>query len=138
MDIDGNCSPGIILTQDPDNSDERLIEIYTSKREDKNQYCLTQVIHLSNRTKLGAFAITKVNDEKSESVAPMLDILIPYIDENKIKILKNKKEIGYSWSDDYCNDIYEKKKMNLNMEEIMLICSKKKKQKYYQFQNMAI
>ena len=110
VDIDGNCAPDIILTQDPDNSDERLIEIYTTKREDKNQYCLTQVIHLSNRTKLGAFAITKVNDEKSESVAPMLDILIPYIDENKIKIFKNKKEIEYSWSDDYCNYIYEKKK----------------------------
>ena len=114
VDIDGNCSPDIILTHDVDNSDERIIEIYTSNRENKNMYCLEEVITLQNSSKLGALVITKVNDEKSEEEAPMLDILIPYIEENKIQILKNKKKVGYSWSNDYCNEDYKNVKENNN------------------------
>jgi len=114
VDIDGNCSPDIILTHDVDNSDERIIEIYTSNRENENMYCLEEVITLQNSSKLGALVITKVNDEKSEEEAPMLDILIPYIEENKIQILKNKKKVGYSWSNDYCNKDYKNVKENNN------------------------
>ena len=119
VDIDGNCSPDIILSHDPSNSDERIIEIYTSNRDNKDMYCLKEVITLENRSKLGAFAITKVNDEKSEEQAPMLDILIPYIEENKIQILKNKKKVEYSWSNDYCNEDYK------NIKEDNILFEKK-------------
>ena len=104
VDLDGDCSPDIVLTHDEDN--KRLIEIYTSKRQydDNKKYCLKQVIELEDKDKYGAFAITRVNDDKDENYAPMLDIIIPLIKENKIKIYKNQRKIEYKWSNNYCNE----------------------------------
>ena len=103
VDLDGDCLPDIVLTHNE--NDKRLIEIYTSKRQydDNKKYCLKQVIELEDKDKYGAFAITRVNDNKDENYAPMLDILIPLIKENKINIFKNKQKIGYKWSNNYCN-----------------------------------
>ena len=103
VDLDGDCLPDIVLTHDE--NDKRLIEIYTSKRQydDNKKYCLKQIIELEDKDKYGAFAITRVNDDKDENSAPMLDIIIPLIKENKINIYKNQRKIGYKWSNNYCN-----------------------------------
>ena len=115
VDLDGNCSPDIVLTYDDNDNDKRFIEIYTSKRQydDNKKYCLKQVIELEDKDKYGAFAITRVNDNKDENYAPMLDILIPLIKENKINIFKNKQKIEYKWSNDYCN----KEFVNINNDK---------------------
>ena len=114
VDLDGDCLPDIVLTHDE--NDKRLIEIYTSKRQydDNKKYCLKQVIELEDKDKYGAFAITRVNDNKDENYAPMLDILIPLIKENKINIFKNKQKIGYKWSNNYCNEDFANIKNDKN------------------------
>ena len=114
VDIDGNCSPDIILSHEESN--KRFIEVYTSNR-DNDKYCLSQVIELEEESKIGAFAITRINDKRSEDEAPMLDILIPYTEENKIKILKNKIKIEYDWSTDFCNKIYDVKNYEYESEK---------------------
>ena len=108
VDLDGNCSPDIVLTHEENKV--RYIEIYTSKRQydDKERYCLFQEIKLPNEDEYGALTITKLNDEKSKEKAPLLDIIVPLINENKIRIYKNIKEIKYKWSNDYCKDDYNK------------------------------
>ena len=108
VDLDGNCSPDIVLTHEDQNK-IRHIEIYTSERKysDEEKYCLTQVIDLGPKEDYGPLAITKINDDKSEDKSPMLDILIPTINgKNEIKILKNNRVINYKWSNDYCNIDY--------------------------------
>jgi hypothetical protein len=74
VDLDGDCLPDIVLTHDE--NDKRLIEIYTSKRQydDNKKYCLKQVIELEDKDKYGAFAITRVNDDKDENYAPINSI----------------------------------------------------------------
>ena len=112
VDIDGNCSPDIILSHDEDNENgKRYIEIYTSNRTSNNNYCLLDVIELENKSEYGPFSITKINDDRNlderEKYAPLLDIVIPLINKNQIKIFKNKKKIKYSWSHNYCEDDYK-------------------------------
>jgi len=47
------------------------------------------------------------NLDEREKYAPLLDIVIPLINKNQIKIFKNKKKIKYSWSHNYCEDDYK-------------------------------
>ena len=105
VDLDGDCIPDIVLTHEEEN-DQRIIEIYTSKRGKIDEYCLFQEITLNNASQLGALTITRINDDKNEDNAPMLDIIVPNFHDNTVIILKNKRVINYDWSKDYCNDKY--------------------------------
>jgi hypothetical protein len=109
VDIDGDCLPDIILSHEDENN-KRYIEIYKSNRKNLNKFCLNQTIELDNTSKYGAFAITKINDDRTENYrekeAPLFDILVPLIDKNQIMIIKNKKKIKYGWSNNYCEDDY--------------------------------
>ena len=106
VDIDGDCLPDIILTHEENN--KRYIEIYKSNRDNINKFCLNQTIELGAEGDYGAFAITKINDDRTEynreKEAPLFDILVPLIKENKVMILKNKKKVNYQWSNNYCEE----------------------------------
>ena len=106
VDLDGDCIPDIVLTHEEEN-DQRIIEIYTSKRGKIDEYCLFQEITLNNASQLGALTITRINDDKNEDNAPMLDIIVPNFHDSTVIILKNKRVINYDWSKDYCNDKYK-------------------------------
>ena len=116
VDIDGDCLPDIILSHENDN--KRYIEIYKSHKSDNserkklNKFCLIQTIELDKESEYGAFAITRINDDRTENhrekEAPLFDILVPLINENKIMILKNKIKIKYQWSNNYCEEDYSK------------------------------
>ena len=110
VDLSGNCVPDIVLSHEDGST--RIIEVYTSKRQiskDKGEdfFDLTDTIVLDKKDNYGAFAITNINDEKSEDIAPSLDLLIPLVNESKVIVLKNKKENGYKWSNTYCDDDYK-------------------------------
>ena len=105
VDLSGNCIPDIVLSHEEDT--KRIIEVYSSDRnEGEDVYKLTDEIILDNKDNYGAFAITNINDEKSEDKAPSLDLLIPLINSNKVMILKNQQKTDYSWSKTYCDDNY--------------------------------
>lgn len=108
VDLDGDCIPDIVLTHEED--DKRIIEIYTSSRINRGEdkYCLSNEITLDDALNLGALTITKINDDKSEDYAPLLDIIVPYVHNNTVKVLKNKKKVPYDWSHDYCKKDYNK------------------------------
>ena len=115
IDLSGNCIPDIVLSHDFMNHSipYRSIEIYLANKHSK--YELKDVITLDiEKNKYGAFAITRVNDDKSGSYVPMLDMLIPLIDENAIEYRKNKQKIKYSWSNYYC----DKYANTINIEKI--------------------
>ena len=115
IDLSGNCIPDIVLSHDFKNGTNfsRSIEIYLANKGDK--YELKDVIYLDlKKNQYGAFAITRVNDDKSGKYVPMLDILIPVIDENSIEYWKNIHNISYSWSNFYC-DKYANK---INIKEM--------------------
>ena len=105
VDLNGDCIPDIVLTHEEGN--ERIIEIYTSKRGKVDEYCLFQEITLNNTSELGALTITRINDDKNEENAPMLDIIVPNFQDNTVIIIKNKRVIQYDWSKDYCNEKYK-------------------------------
>lgn len=109
VDIDGDCLPDIILSHEDVNK-KRYIEIYKSNRKNLNKFCLIQTIEIENASDYGAFAITKINDDRTEynreKEAPLLDILLP-LGNNQIMILKNKKKINYGWSNNYCEEDYK-------------------------------
>ena len=105
VDLSGNCIPDIVLSHEE--GTKRIIEVYSSDRnEGEDVYKLTDEIILDNKDNYGAFAITNINDEKSEDKAPSLDLLIPLINSNKVMILKNQQKTDYSWSKTYCDDNY--------------------------------
>ena len=107
VDLSGNCIPDIVLSHEEDT--KRIIEVYSSDRnEGEDVYKLTDEIILDNKDNYGAFAITNINDEKSEDKAPSLDLLIPLINSNKVMILKNQQKPDYSWSNTYCDEDYNK------------------------------
>ena len=114
VDVDGNCVPDIILTHE--NGDKRYLEIFTSSRED-GKYCLTQNLELGKSDELGAFVITRINDERSDKNAPMLDILVPVPAKNLVHIYKNQKTIEYDWASKYCEK-YKKENYQGKEQEI--------------------
>ena len=101
VDLDGNCSPDIVLSYELNN--ERHIEIYLSSRKE-NKYYLVQDIKLEGPDQYGPFAISRIKNEKSENKAPQFDILIPDIVNNKIIAYKNKKDLKYSWNTYFCSE----------------------------------
>ena len=98
-DINGNCVPDIILSHEQ--SGNTIIEIYESSVTDY-KYSLNSVIKLGKSSNYGAFVITKINDNKDKTLAPLLGLLIPEIDTNKVIYLENKREIKYEWSTYMC------------------------------------
>ena len=106
VDLSGNCIPDIVLSHE--DKTERIIEIYSSIINKEDSYKLTDKIILDKKDNFGAFAITNINDEKSEERAPSLDLLLPLLNESKVMILKNQNKNKYKWSNTYCDDDYNK------------------------------
>ena len=106
VDIDGNCSPDIILSCEYTNNDVeyRVIQIYLSSRDNTDKYYFVQEIDLGPAGEYGAFTISRVNNVKSEDIAPQFDILVPKIKENKIIAYKNSLKKNYSWGTYFCNE----------------------------------
>ena len=102
VDVDGNCSPDIILSHEEGNT--RYINVYLSSRKTEYNYKFAQNITVGDKDKYGPFIISKINNTKSEKYAPFFDILVPKIDDSKIIVFKNIKEKGYKWDKFFCNE----------------------------------
>ena len=108
VDVDGNCTPDIIVGCDKDN--ERYINIYLSIKKDDN-YHLAQSLYIGNSDDFGPFIISRIKNERDPKIAPQLDILIPLINStDKIELLgfKNIIQETYKWEDKYCDDRNER------------------------------
>ena len=110
VDLIGNCVPDIILSHEEKDenggNDKRIIEIFVQNSKNIDQYQLECTITLNKSSDYGAFAITRVKDEKKheKKKAPVLDLLIPNIKENKILYYKNQRKLNYTWSKYFCED----------------------------------
>ena len=102
VDVDGNCSPDIILSHEEGNT--RYINVYLSSRKTEYNYKFAQNITVGDKDKYGPFIISKINNTKSEKYAPFFDILVPKIDDSKIIVFKNKIEKEYKWDKFFCNE----------------------------------
>ena len=102
VDVDGNCSPDIILSYEEGNT--RYINVYLSSRKTEYNYKFAQNITVGDKDKYGPFIISKINNTKSEKYAPFFDILVPKIDDSKIIVFKNKIEKVYKWDKFFCNE----------------------------------
>ena len=102
VDVDGNCSPDIILSYEEGNT--RYINVYLSSRKTEYNYKFAQKIKVGDKDKYGPFIISKINNTKSEKYAPYFDILVPKIDDSKIIVFKNKIEKVYKWDKFFCNE----------------------------------
>ncbi len=102
VDVDGNCSPDIILSYEEGNT--RYINVYLSSRKTEYNYKFAQKIKVGDKDKYGPFIISKINNTKSEKYAPFFDILVPKIDDSKIIVFKNKIEKEYKWDKFFCNE----------------------------------
>ena len=102
VDVDGNCSPDIILSYEEGNT--RYINVYLSSRKTEYNYKFAQNITVGDKDKYGPFIISKINNTKSEKYAPFFDILVPKIDDSKIIVFKNKIEKEYKWDKFFCNE----------------------------------
>ena len=102
VDVDGNCSPDIILSYEEGNT--RYINVYLSSRKTEYNYKFAQNITVGDKDKYGPFIISKINNTKSEKYAPFFDILVPKIDDSKIIVFKNTKEKEYKWDKFFCNE----------------------------------
>ena len=107
IDLTGNCIPDIILSHDHNDS-LRTIEVYIANKT--NKFILKDVIKLNlsdsgEKYKYGAFAISRVNDNRDGSRAPMFDLLIPRINSSSSEIIyfENKIKIKYKWSNYFCD-----------------------------------
>ena len=102
VDVDGNCSPDIILSHEEGNT--RYINVYLSSRKTEYNYKFAQNITVGDKDKYGPFIISKINNTKSEKYAPYFDILVPKIDDSKIIVFKNKIVKDYKWDKFFCNE----------------------------------
>ena len=102
VDVDGNCSPDIILSYEEGNT--RYINVYLSSRKTEYKYTFAQKITVGDKDKYGPFIISKINNTKSEKYAPFFDILVPKIDDSKIIVFKNKIVKEYKWDKFFCNE----------------------------------
>ena len=102
VDVDGNCSPDIILSHEEGNT--RYINVYLSSRKTEYKYTFAQNITVGDKDKYGPFIISKINNTKSEKYAPFFDILVPKIDDSKIIVFKNKIVKDYKWDKFFCNE----------------------------------
>ena len=117
VDVDGNCSPDIILSHEEGNT--RYINVYLSSRKTEYNYKFAQNITVGDKDKYGPFIISKINNTKSEKYAPFFDILVPKIDDSKIIVFKNKIEKEYKWDKFFCNEdegeeVFEKDVFDIN------------------------
>ena len=117
VDVDGNCSPDIILSHEEGNT--RYINVYLSSRKTEYNYKFAQNITVGDKDKYGPFIISKINNTKSEKYAPFFDILVPKIDDSKIIVFKNTKEKVYKWDKFFCNEdegeeVFEKDVFDVN------------------------
>ena len=118
-DLNGNCIPDIVLSHE--NGSLRIIEIYTSHYVEKSKtikYELNSEIHLINQTceNYGAFVLTRINDKDYRGNLPLLDIIVPNIEENKILHFKNQINDDYTWSKCYCKEKKNAKKGKLFLQ----------------------
>ena len=110
VDVDGNCSPDIILSLDKfisTNNIDRKIVIYTSDRQKDDIYTFAKEILIHNASYFGSFTISRINNDivkdDDNEYAPQLDILIPKIDNSKqIYVFKNKIRRKYKWDEYFC------------------------------------
>jgi hypothetical protein len=111
VDVDGNCSPDIIIGCNKDiDGMKRIIRIYSSIKKD-DKYHLAQSLNIGNADDFGPFIISRIKNKRDPSIAPQLDILVPLTNStDKIELLglKNIIEESYKWEDKYCDDENER------------------------------
>ena len=102
VDVDGNCSPDILLSHEKDG--KLYINVYLSNRKTEGTYEFAQEIEVGNTADFGPFVISRINNTKNSSYAPLLDILIPMKNESKILVYENSLKLIYSWETYFCDD----------------------------------
>ena len=102
VDIDGNCSPDILLSHEKDG--KLYINVYLSNRKTEGTYEFAQEIEVGNTADFGPFVISRINNTKNSSYAPLFDILIPMKNESKILVYENSLKLIYSWETYFCDD----------------------------------
>ena len=112
IDVDGNCSPDIIIgcDQDKNGIKKRIIRIYTSTRGTDDVYHFAKDLEIGDSDQFGPFIISRLKNERNPSIAPQLDILVPLIkttDKTQVLGLKNIIQSGYDWKKIYCNETDE-------------------------------
>ena len=102
VDVDGNCSPDILLSHEKDG--KLYINVYLSNRKTEGTYEFAQEIEVGNTADFGPFVISRINNTKNSSYAPLFDILIPMKNESKILVYENSLKLIYSWETYFCDD----------------------------------
>lgn len=102
VDVDGNCSPDILLSHEKDG--KLYINVYLSNRKTEGTYEFAQEIEVGNTADFGPFVISRINNTKNSSYAPLFDILIPMKNESKILVYENSLKLTYSWETYFCDD----------------------------------
>ena len=108
VDVDGNCSPDIIIGCDKNG--KRNIRIYTSTRGTDDVYHFAQDLEIGDSDQFGPFIISRLKNERNPSMAPQFDILVPLInttENTQVLGLKNVIQSGYDWEKIYCNETDE-------------------------------
>ena len=102
LDIDGDCTPDIILTSPKETSagdlTDKTIEIWRGKIVNgQRKYCLNEKSVIPLVTELSNFNIVDINRDG------MLDLVFPINNKNpRILIAYNQITLKMSWDDDYC------------------------------------
>ena len=100
VDIDGNCAPDVLLSYEDEEKNRHILIFLYDRQNDK--YIYNNDIKVGPSDDYGAFTISRIKNEKSQENAPNFDILVPNINENKIKAYKNQKIISYQWDKYLC------------------------------------
>jgi hypothetical protein len=128
VDVDGNCSPDILLSHEKDG--KLYINVYLSNRKTEGTYEFAQEIEVGNTADFGPFVISRINNTKNSSYAPLFDILIPMKNESKILVYENSLELSYSWDKYFCDEKEDTSNVDVNVTNIGKIFKLKEKHLY--------
>lgn len=99
MDIDGDCTPDLLITSYDSGKKQKHLEIWRGRRDKNNsvKYCLVQESVYPLVPELTIFSISDINRDG------MLDLIFPIgINFPKVLIAYNQVPLTFDWEEDYC------------------------------------